>query len=501
MKSIRLLFVLIALLLGNIVSHGFDIRGMHVDLRAEVMTINALKDLATKAAEGGINTLIMEYEATFPFVENATICNDQAYTREEIKDFINHCTRLGIDVIPLQNCFGHCEYILRHERYASIRESASDRSQVCPCQEEQAKEIFRSIFSEIIQLHTSKYIHIGADETRLLGNCKLCSAKMAKYGQSKLFCDYIIAMCEVVRELGKTPIIWGDILTKYPEAADSLPKDLVVIDWNYGWSMNQFGDFLSFIKRGFNMWGAPSLRSHPDDINNVQWMKHFNNLKDYVWSVKQLGFKGIVETSWSTSGEYGYIRGTNNVVVDIQPIRQVYPLSGFAILQAAFCEAASSDRQFEPEGFIRRYCAEKYGFDKASTDLMLEFFNMPQNQFDGRNAKDIPDELKATEEMRAKIYGLRPKSSKVEIEHFKMMLDIRINFLNFLQIKFQVENDNYKASGAKALATQLRPVITECKVLQKRFCKLNINYLKHPERSYGLWDYTDEMDKLYSRIR
>ncbi|MFR6033300.1 MAG: hypothetical protein ACLUKN_09085 [Bacilli bacterium] len=29
---------------------------------------------------------------------------------------------MGIDVIPLQNCFGHCEYILRHDRYINLRE-------------------------------------------------------------------------------------------------------------------------------------------------------------------------------------------------------------------------------------------------------------------------------------------------------------------------------------------------------------------------------------------
>ena len=84
-KLYNFLLATVILLSGSVTAFAFDIRCMHIDMRTEVMTIDALKKLADKAAQGGINAIMMEWEATFPFEENSTICNDEAYTRDEVK--------------------------------------------------------------------------------------------------------------------------------------------------------------------------------------------------------------------------------------------------------------------------------------------------------------------------------------------------------------------------------------------------------------------------------
>lgn len=203
--------------------------------------------------------MILEYEASFPFQKHATLRNKQAFTQAEVKDIVGYCNSLGIDVIPLQNCFGHCEYILRHERYALLREDSKEVSQVCPLKIEDAKAIFREIFQEVAALHPSPYFHIGADETYLLGSCRQCS----KVDKSRLFVNYVKAMSDLVREMGKQPVIWADIILKHPEAIQELPKDIIYVDWNYGWEPDYFGKLDNLINLGVKMWGAPSLRSHP----------------------------------------------------------------------------------------------------------------------------------------------------------------------------------------------------------------------------------------------
>ena len=102
--------------------NDFAIKGFHLDLRIQVMKIDALKTFAKGLSESGINTLVMEWEATYPFEKHPLISNRYAYTKEEIKSFIQYCSSLGIDVIPLQQSFGHVEYILRHYRYKELRE-------------------------------------------------------------------------------------------------------------------------------------------------------------------------------------------------------------------------------------------------------------------------------------------------------------------------------------------------------------------------------------------
>lgn len=285
----KVLFSLILLTSMSLVANSqtdsskeFKVKGFHIDLRIQVMTPQALNKFATELAGFGINTLVMEWEASYPYEKHATISNKLAYTREEIQSFVNYCNSIGIDVIPLQQCFGHVEYILRNNRYAALREDPKAPSQVCPLKTESDSLLFSDLFADMASLHTSKYIHIGGDETYLLGHCAECSKKVATEGKSKLFVDYMKMLCDIVVKLGKTPVMWADILLKHPEAASELPKQTIFIDWNYGWKTNYFGDISSLQKQGFTFWGSPAIRSHPDNWYVTCWEKHLDNQRDFI---------------------------------------------------------------------------------------------------------------------------------------------------------------------------------------------------------------------------
>ena len=220
-------FLLLLLLLpGKVIArdNDFDVKGFHLDLRIQVMTPKALHELANELADFGINTLVMEWEASYPYQKHAVISNQYAYTREEVEAFISHCHSLGIDVIPLQQCFGHVEYILRNERYSHLKEDRKEISQICPLKTEGDSLLFSELFEDMASLHSSQYIHIGGDETYLLGHCADCSRKAAAEGKSKLFVDYMKMITNIIIDMGKTPVMWADILLKHPEAASELPK-------------------------------------------------------------------------------------------------------------------------------------------------------------------------------------------------------------------------------------------------------------------------------------
>lgn len=476
----------------------FAIRGMHIDLRSQVMTIDALKDLARQASEEGLNTIIMEWEANFPFEENATLCGPYAYSKQEVSDFIAYAASLGVDIIPLQNCFGHSEYILRHERYAGIREGWKNFSQVCPLKFDQTKEVFTSIFTEVAQMHPSKYFHIGADETRQLGECRECSKYLRTHSRSELFCNYVTSMCEIVRSLGKVPVIWGDILLKYPEAVESLPKDLVVMDWNYGWDVKHFGDIDRIRESGLEIWGGSSLRCDPDNYFLVQWDKHFANLVDYFAFAREKGYTGMINTSWSTSGSYGYAFEKAYEVLRLIPEREVYPLSGFRILQEAFAQACRSSEPFVPEQFVKDYSASRFGFDAQDCKRMWGFFSTPQKPVNGPDFKKdlIETELANALEAQEMFSSLKPKANKKEFAHFVLMTDIRVNYLKFKLIDVVYESGDFSMGLAPQYVRDLDRLIKEQARLQKRFNKLNAGYLQAPEEYFGAWSYPMKMKEL-----
>ena len=242
MMRLRKLFLPVMLMLiqfahadnGNL-PPDFRIRGFHLDLRIQVMKMPALRAFALKLSKEGINTLVMEWEGTYPFQDDPLIPNRFAYSRKDVKDFISYCQALKIDVIPLQQSFGHVDYILRNNRYAALREDDKDFSQVCPTEAALNKELFTRLFKDMISLHASPYFHIGGDETHLLGHCEKCKKRAAEIGISRLYFEHIKLICDIVISLGKQPVLWADIALNYPQYLSLLPKQTILVDWNYGW--------------------------------------------------------------------------------------------------------------------------------------------------------------------------------------------------------------------------------------------------------------------------
>ena len=327
-----MIFLIAALSAQSVKAHDFEVKGFHIDLRVEVMTMPALKAFATQLHGIGVNTILMEYEATFPYEKHFTISSKYAYTRDEIKDFVKHCAALGIDVIPLQQTIGHTDYILRHPRYSSLAEKITDPTQVCPLKTAECIQLFDELFADMISLHPSRYFHVGGDETRLLGDCPKCADKVAKQGKSKLFVDYMKEICNLVIRHGKIPIMWADIILEHPEYIGELPKETIFVDWNYGWSNRKFGDAEALVKQGVKFWGAPAIRSHPDNMHITTWEKHFDNQRVFIPYCREQQYNGIVMTSWSTSGIFSTVWELDHEVVDMIPLRYVYPMNGFNLL-------------------------------------------------------------------------------------------------------------------------------------------------------------------------
>ncbi len=486
------------------ITNNFPVKGFHIDLRIQVMTMPALKAFAAKLKKSGMNTLIMEYEATYPFQKHPMISNRYAYTPAEIKDFISYCSGLGIDVIPLQQSFGHVEYILRNNRYSKLREDQKDFSQVCPSQPDLDRALFTDLFTELAATHPSKYIHIGGDETYLLGHCPICKKKAETEGLSKLYIDHIKMLCDIVIKLGKRPIIWADIALKYPDALKLLPKETIFIDWNYGWEMNRFGDHSKLMATGFEIWGSPSLRSSPDNYYLTQWEKHFNNIRDFVPASRQLGYKGIVMTSWSTSGIYSSLYDSEASIVDLYAIRRVYPLPGFNILYEAFVKAINQQQALDVNEFVLQYAQDTYGFTKAQAAQFWGALKSAPNEIrDGtlRPANMTMSQLLDTVRKNEKVFNsLVPLKNKTEYEHYKLMSGIRTQYVAFQNLEAQVNSESFTADKKEVAAKTLSEIMAASAALQKRFIEANKGYYYLSELQAETDMQRNKMYGLYARL-
>ncbi|WP_432714932.1 beta-N-acetylhexosaminidase [Pedobacter sp.] len=442
----------------------FQIKGFHLDLRIQVMKMPALKTFALNLSKNGVNTLLMEWEGSYPFENEPLVANRYAYKREEIKSFIAYCKSIGIDVIPLQQSFGHVEYILRNSKYAALREDEKDYSQINPTKEKEAKALFSSLYKDLISTHSSPYIHIGGDETYLLGHSEDSKKKVAAVGMGRLYGDYIKMLCELVVSLGKRPVVWADIALKYPEVLKTLPKSTIFMDWNYGWALDRFGDHAALMKLGFEIWGSPAIRSAPDNYYLTDWVKHFNNIRDFIPQAKNLGYNGMVMTSWSTSGIYSPIFESATAIIDLHAVRRVYPITGFNILVAAYLKNMDAEKPIVIKEFVESYCKENYSFTAAQaaafwSALTKTPFEVNQAKPDSTNltVNQLLDSAKAAVQV---LNDLKPLKNHTEFEHYRLMAAIRAQYLEYMCIEELANSPSCTENELATLAKRLKALNT-----------------------------------------
>lgn len=517
MRKERLILLIAFMILGQLscysvsrpdskIENEFKVVGFHLDLRIQVMKLEALKEFARELSSFGVNTLVMEWEATFPFESHPLIANKNAYTKEEIKEFVAFCKELDIEVIPLQQTLGHVEYILRHARYAEQRENQMDVSQVCPLKSELNKALFTDLFTELAAMHPSKYFHIGGDEAYLFGDCKNCSKKVEEEGKAKLLAEHLKMVCEIVVSLGKIPVLWADIATKYPEELDQLPKETVFIVWNYGWALDLFGDPARLTKLGFEVWGAPSLRSSPDNFYLTRWDYHFKNIRDFIPQCRNSNYSGIIMTSWSTSGIYSTVFEDRSTITELIPVRNVYPLSGFRLLIAAYAKAMSQNEGLDTEEFVVSYCSTQFGFNKKEA---LHFWDaiqgMPYEIIDGkvRNHEELTVKmlLDSARIDQKTVNNLKPQSNADEYEHFKLMKDIRVNYLEFKQIETIVNSKEFKTENIPEVLAQLEDLMSKDDAIKVRFTSMNKDLLYANQINEENSVRIERVNILYERLK
>ena len=480
---------------NKVANKKFKVIAYHVDMRVQIMPIKALKEMAKEISSLGFNALVMEWEATYPYAQHHIISNRYAYTREELTDFIKYCESLGLDVIPLQQSLGHLEYLLRYERYAYLRADKKDFSQIDPTQLSAAKELFTELYKDMFSTHHSQYVHIGGDETRIL-NCKNCQAAWGKdeekLGKSKLYVEYMKMIAEIVTAQGKTPLIWADMILAYPDAVAQMPKNVIYVDWNYGWSFNRFGENPTALikKYGLKFWGASAIRSWPDDYYITTWLTHMNNQAHYVPYAREAGFDGMVLTSWSTSGEYSYEWLGHTEAIDIFPIRQVYPHSyprdAFRMNTSAFMEAIQQENVLVPKDFSQQYSKQRFGLTDSEAESLwniltstflsektdvgsVPFSGVPGLPHEKRKAGQY---LAAVSELKNELARIKPKKNIQEFSHYVMQVDIREFYLRFRVIQDVVESTTFEEKDRIYAVKQLKSLLKYSGKLDARFKKL-----------------------------
>lgn len=267
---------------------------------SQTPTLDYLKSVLRTLSEYKINTLVIEYGDKFPYRSHPALNHKDAFSIEEIREFLKYAEKLHIQIIPLLQCLGHLDYILVHKEYAHLKEGGKEGRQVCPLNPK-SFELFVALAEELIAAHPrSEYFHVGGDETRELGDCPLCREEARNGGKGSLYLNYVNRICAWVKQHGKTPIIWDDMLCVHPEIIDRFDRDVVLMYWDYATALEK--NPMLIARPPINGYETVYDRSW-DNIDRGE----FTDLQKIVFQMRETGginMRELDEKFFSTYGAY-----------------------------------------------------------------------------------------------------------------------------------------------------------------------------------------------------
>ncbi len=270
-------------------------RGFHEDYgRDQLPTVDDHKRTIRTLAQFKMNTHLWFIEPDhFVYKFDPEIGKDyDRFTFDEVRDLVAYAKKYYIEVIPVVESLAHMENTLSNPRYAELAEVPGSGT-LCPTSEE-SFALIRNILNEIAGAFDGKYFHCGLDESAAVGQGKSAQAVKEK-GIERVYADYYARLDDLVKAHGKTMMMYADIVLNHPKVMDMLPKDIIMMYWEYGDAMRHPG-FDTLSKSGFK---TVSLSAVWDWVNLYPvYGFAFKNIERLAAQSADVGALGAFTANW-----------------------------------------------------------------------------------------------------------------------------------------------------------------------------------------------------------
>ncbi len=288
----------------------YPVRGFYHDqTRGRIGTLDWLKHLADECCLYKLNQLQLYVEHTYLYRDLTELWATAVdpLTAEDILVLDDYCTARGVELVPSMSSFGHLLELLRTKRFAplSVLQESDEMPStmpnrmahltINPC-EPQSFRLIASMLDEYMALFRSRTFNICADETFDLGK-----GRNQGKDEQALYMGFVKKLCAHVAKTGRTPMFWGDIVLKFPDALKELPEGTICLNWGY--SENETEDAArSLANAGAKQYLCPGV------CGWNQWLPRMNasheNIRRMAEYGRKYGAEGFLNTDW---GDYGHI--------------------------------------------------------------------------------------------------------------------------------------------------------------------------------------------------
>lgn len=274
------------------------IRGVSDDIsRGQVSNLDNFKKIISHIARYKMNTYMPYIEDMLEFEKYPSIGKNRgALTKNEVKEIVEFAKQNFVEVIPIFQTLGHYENILSQDEFLKYAEFPGAAS--LNVSSDSTYYFLEDLLKEVFELFPSEYFHMGADESWDVG---LGASKklVDETNIAVVHANHYKKVYNICKKYNKKVIMYGDILLDYPEILSLIPKDIIIVDWQY--RAEEYYHSTKKIKdAGFQYLVSPSVwnftSTFPVNINSLP------NIKYTIKSGLENESLGMINSNW---GDYG----------------------------------------------------------------------------------------------------------------------------------------------------------------------------------------------------
>jgi hexosaminidase len=222
------------------------------------------------------------------------------YTQQQMKDLVVYATKRHVDIIPEIDMPGHMMAAINSYPFLTCNGENSwgqlFTKPICPCNES-TFDFAQNVFTEIMNIFPSEYIHIGGDEVDRSDWAKsdACKALMQKEGIQNiagLESYFINRMEKFFNSRGRKLIGWDEVLE------GGISKTAYIMYWRT-WVPNAPIKAAQNGNKVIMTPGSPLYFDNPADKNSIYNVYHFNPIPAGLTPEQAKLIIGAQANTWS----------------------------------------------------------------------------------------------------------------------------------------------------------------------------------------------------------
>ena len=288
----------------------FPRRGVYLDCaRGKAPTVATLKALVERLASWKINELQLYIKNGFTWKQHPEIGRGfSPYTPADLRAVDAHCKAHHIRFVPSLASFSHMELTLALPRYRHLAELPGAMGWpggTLACMSDPASvKLLAELYDEFLPVFSAHDVNVCCDEPWELGQGR-SKSRVAKVGKGRVYLDALLKLNRICQRHGKRMNAWGDIILQHPEVLKDIPKDIVMLNWDYEPEGKLIPRTAEFTAAGVPVMVCPGTGSWQS--HGTRMVKSMANVANFAAAGRRHGAVGLLNTDWGDFGHRNFL--------------------------------------------------------------------------------------------------------------------------------------------------------------------------------------------------